>query len=179
MPNKPIRQILEKLAKLESQALLLRQEVAEIEGAPEPDDLLEHLSEPLSFQQIMIRSGIDASELRARLTDLYVSGQIERWDLPRFVRSDLGANEKKALLRQILSETPVRQKGGESLTGLTRGQVSGVLIELQKEGGLARLGPTKGDPWFLARGTQPPPAGQEGTARAEPPEPSRRRKRSR
>lgn len=155
MPS-PIGEIRRQIDSLEKQAKALRKEVAKMNDVPadEPDDLLEQLGEPLSFQQLMIRSGLRADVLRERLTNLYVTGKIERWDLPRFVRSDLGANEKKALLRQILAETPVRQKGGEALTGLTRGQVSGVLIELQKQGGLARLGPTKGDPWFLAKGTQ-------------------------
>lgn len=163
-----IGEIQRQIEQLEKQAKTLRQEVAKIHSDA-PDDLLGYLGEPLSFQQLMTRSGARADDLRERLTRLYVSGKVERWDLPRFVRSDLGTNEKKALLRQILTETPVRQKGGEALTGLTRGQVSGVLIELQKEGTIERLGTKKGDPWFVARGTQeieqppgvaaPPPPG--------------------
>lgn len=174
----PIGEIRRQIEALEKQTKALRAEVAQIDSGR--DDLVDHLDEPLSFQQLMTRTGLRADDLRERLTRLYVSGKVERWDLPRFVRSDLGTNEKKALLRQILAETPVRQKGGEALTGLTRGQVSGVLIEMQKQGIVERLGPTKGDPWFIARGTQAPPAeGEDVAAQAEPPKTSRRRKRSR
>lgn len=144
---------LEKLAQLEKQVEALRREVA----GPKPDDLLEYLTEPLSFQQIVIRTvrpGFGPNELRTAMTELYAAGRIERWDLPRFVRSDVGVNERKEFLRQLFADTPVRQGGGEKLTGLTRGQISGLLTELQKQRGLVRLGPSKGDPWFLARGTQ-------------------------
>lgn len=181
MPRQPaIVDIQRQIEQLEQHAQALRKEIAKFNGPPEDerDHLLDYLAEPLSFQQLMTRSGLRADDLRERLTRLYVAGQIERWDLPRFVRSDLGANEKKALLRQIFAETPTRQKGGEALTGLTRGQVSGVLVELQKKGVVERLGPTKGDPWFVARGTQeierPPP-----DATATPPSTEYRQRRPR
>lgn len=154
MPGRNANEIKNQLEQLERQMQMLREKVEQAEISDGHVDLLEHLSEPLSFQQLLTRSGATAEELRECLTSLYVAGKIERWDLPRFVRADLGATEKKELLRQILAETPIRQNGGEALTGLTRGQVSGVFIEGQKVGELARLGPKKGDPWFMSRGTQ-------------------------
>jgi predicted Rossmann fold nucleotide-binding protein DprA/Smf involved in DNA uptake len=171
MPR-PVSEIKRQIEQLEQAAQALRKEVSDLH-----DDLLLSLSEPLSFSQIMTRTGLRADDLRERLTQLYASGQIERWDLPRFVRSDLNANEKKSLLRQVLAESPIRQQGGEKLTGLTRGQVSGVLIELQKRGAVERLGSAKGDPWFVARGTQPPPPPGD-TEPAPTPTPTRRSRRS-
>lgn len=173
MAPKSIREIRREISELDKKAKSLRKELAaqarsskEVRVGDDTRKQVCHLlSEPRSFQQIMIGSGLDADVLYETLEDLYVAGKIRRWDLPRFVISGLGSGRMKDLLRETLKETPVRQGEGEKLTGLSRGQVSGVLIELQKKGVVEHLGPIKGDPWFIAKGTQeinrPPAAAPE------------------
>ncbi len=111
----------------------------------EGEGVVEHLGEPRSFAQLLTATGLSDRELIHQLHALLKSGKVERWDLPRWVRSDLPSRDK---LRFVCTETPLRQNEIEALSGMRRGQVSGQLTELQAEG-LVRLGDSKGDPWFM------------------------------
>ncbi len=152
------RDIESQIRELEGQLQNLKQEVER--RKEQGDGLLETLSQPRSFAELASATGELDRELIQQIHVLEKAGKIERWDLPRWVRSDIPARDK---LRIAFSETPLQQHEIEELSGLRRGQVSGQVTELQREG-LVKLGEAKGDPWFLpppqetvralARGTQ-------------------------
>jgi hypothetical protein len=134
-------------------AAALRQQIQEQKETSAEDPILAHFSEPRSFAEVLERTGMDERKLRAKVDALFRSGKLERWDLPRFVRVDLSDGEKQLLLKDMMRQTPMNQRGAEALTGLTRGQVSTVL-SANKHREARRLGDKKGDPWFIPpRGT--------------------------
>jgi DNA-binding HxlR family transcriptional regulator len=154
----PMRQIRELESRLEN----LRKEVER--HREEGEDVLAFLDEPRSFQQLMTATGDDDEKsLINRLNALEEAGKVERWDLPRWVRSDV---QEKAKARQLFSETPLRQRdmeimfalqdGREDLKDVDRRKASDRIQHLKREG-LIQLGDKKGDPWYMppmARGTK-------------------------
>lgn len=148
------RDLESQIRQLEGQLQTLKEEVERRKGHGE--ELLEALNAPRSFAELIDVTGELDRELIHQLHALQKAGKVERWDLPRWVRADIPARDK---LRIAFSETPLQQHEIEELSGLRRGQVSGQVTELQREG-LIKLGAAKGDPWFL-----PPVTGERGLAR--------------
>lgn len=131
-------------------AAALRQQMLEAEA---DDPLLAHFSEPKCFAELLEATGLPERKLRMKIDELWRAGKVERWDLPRFVRTDLTDHEKQILLKEMIRQTPLGQRAAEAVTGLRRGQVSTVL-SANKQHEAERLGNKKGDPWFIARGTE-------------------------
>lgn len=141
------RDLESQIHQLEEQIQSLREEVEK--QHQDSSDLLVYLDEPRSFSQLITATGENERALIARLHGLEKAGKVERWDLPRWILSEIPERDKIGL---ILAETPLRQQDLEILLRRRRGPVSGQITQLQRVEGLIKLGDGKGDPWFLPTG---------------------------